>query len=477
MFLAVFLLSVLMQMWISNYQTDHIIEPLNIMTDQVQAASQFLEVANNTLDKLAGYRWDYGDSDALLASLERDRDEARLWLSSIDHSIEGHTRALYIAAASHEAMAESFDGLLESFMGLLREGKVAEASELYYSSIVTCSRYLTEYSGRLVNTLLQENQEQSSWIMEISKGIRQFQVVLFLFDVLMGVFLFYYVMKTLAVFRSMEEAAREISKGNFETGDIKGTDEVEVRHLVDTFNEMKHSMGDRVRLLEERNELQDLLERGKLQMLRSQINPHFLFNTLNVIKLSSEAEDAPLTGEMIQALARLFRYSLESDEQMVPLSRELVIVEEYAKLCKARFRDKVDLRMEIEAGLDVTEILVPSFILQPVVENSFIHGLGRKEEPGTVDVGVCSREGLLYVSVEDDGVGMTEEKLQAIRESLDKGEEGHIGFHNVASRLRLSSPRAGIRIESAEGKGTKVTLVMEYIEAKEEVEDDQDIDC
>ena len=477
LFLSVFLLSVLVQMGISNYQADNIIEPLNRMTDQVQAVSQFMETSNSTLDELSGYRWDYGDSEALLAEVGREREEALSWLGMIDRDIESLTRSQYIAAEAHAAMAESFDSLMLSFMGLIREGKADEASELYYSEITVCGKYLIEYSERLINALLQGNQEQSYRIRRLSFIISQVQAGIFLFDLLIGIIVFYYVKKTLDVFRSMESAAKEISKGNFDCEDVKGSREPEVESLAVTFNDMKRSMSDRVRLLEERNELQALLEKGKLQMLRSQVNPHFLFNTLNVIKLSSDEEGAPRTGEMIQALARMFRYSLETEEQVVPLSRELVIVEEYAKLCKARFRDKVGFKAAIGPGLDVTELLVPSFILQPVVENSYIHGLGKKEGPGVVCLSVERRGDLLAVTIEDDGAGMSPEKLKEVRESLGSGDDGHIGLRNVCSRLRLSSPRAGMEIESEEGKGTRVTLIMEYIEQEEEAEDGQDTDC
>lgn len=475
LFLGFFLLTIFVQLLITDYQSRYIIEPLNGMTDQVQAVSQFLEVTGNTLDELQSYRWDYGDRNALADKLRQSRELSRLWLRSIDRDISRLTRSQYIKANAHEAMARSFDGLLGEFLDLMGEGDDAAASRLYYSEIILCGSYLTEYSESLINELLQGNQEQSYRIRRLSRQIHQAQIVIFALAVTLGVILFFYVRKTLSVFRSMEEAAVEISKGNFEVPDIaSGTDD-EVRSLTDTFNEMKHSMKATLRLLEEKNELETLLERGQLQMLRSQVDPHFLFNTLNVIKFYSEEEDAPRTGEMITALARLFRYSLESDEPMVPLARELIIVEEYYKLCKARFRDKVNLTVKYSPGLDVTELLVPPFILQPVVENSFRHGLGPKEDPGEVCVAIAREEDVLVITISDDGVGMTEEKLSEVLRSIEKGGEGHIGLYNAAARLKLSSERAGLEIKSAPGSGTTVILTLEYVE--QEAEDDQDTDC
>lgn len=187
-----------------------------------------------------------------------------------------------------------------------------------------------------------------------------------------------------------------------------------------------------VRLLEEKNEMervlprkenealeyQTLMEREKLQQLRSQINPHFLFNTLNVIMYTSQQEGATRTHSLIGSLSRLFRYALGSNEAQVPLSREVHIVDEFYSLYQARFGDRMRMQWHISPEVDLTETMVPSFILQPLVENAFKHGLGPKEEGGCVDVSICVQEKTRIITVTDDGVGMSEEALDNLRRAI-----------------------------------------------------------
>ena len=133
-------------------------------------------------------------------------------------------------------------------------------------------------------------------------------------------------------------------------------------------------------------ELQNRMERSRLQQLRSQIDPHFLFNTLNVILQTAGQEKAYRTQALITALSHLLRYSLMSNDEQVPLAREVRIVDEYYSIYHVRFGDRVKMVWRISDSLDLTETMVPSFILQPIVENAFKHGISPKEEGGVVPV-------------------------------------------------------------------------------------------
>ena len=171
--------------------------------------------------------------------------------------------------------------------------------------------------------------------------------------------------------------------------------------LIDAFNRMKHSMAQQVNTLREKNEmeqalhqqktqaleLQNRMERSRLQQLRSQIDPHFLFNTLNVILQTAGQETAYRTQALITALSHLLRYSLMSNDEQVPLSREVRIVDEYYSIYHVRFGERVQMEWRISDSIDLTETLVPSFILQPIVENAFKHGIAPKEEGGRVASG------------------------------------------------------------------------------------------
>jgi sensor histidine kinase YesM len=154
-------------------------------------------------------------------------------------------------------------------------------------------------------------------------------------------------------------------------------------------------------------------------------------------------------------------------------------VDEYYSLYKVRFKEKVSLVWNISPSLVLTETLVPSFFFQPLVENAFKHGLGPKELSGTVYLTLEEKEGMLWVFVEDDGVGMEEEKLQMIRSRLlDPPMAGeHIGLYSVFARLKLIDARCVFEVTSQKGRGTTIQIKMPLMLNDEEEVYDKDIDC
>ena len=225
-------------------------------------------------------------------------------------------------------------------------------------------------------------------------------------------------------------------------------------------------------------ELQNRMERSRLQQLRSQIDPHFLFNTLNVILQTAGQETAYRTQALITALSHLLRYSLMSNDEQVPLSREVRIVDEYYSIYHVRFGERVQMEWRISDSIDLTETLVPSFILQPIVENAFKHGIAPKEEGGRVRIRVnpLRDKGLLYISVCDNGVGIAPEQLHELQTALESPDERweHIGVYNVAARLRLLDPRCALKVRSHPGRGTAVSLYLPLVEPTEEEDLDDD---
>ncbi len=304
------------------------------------------------------------------------------------------------------------------------------------------------------------------------------------------------VMHLLTPVQQMIGASRDISQGSYDTPDVPVPRQDEMGQLADAFNRMKHSMAEQVNTLREKNEIerelhrqktealemQNRMERSRLQQLRSQIDPHFLFNTLNVILQTAGIEKAYRTQALITALAHLLRYSLMSNDEQVPLSREVRIVDEYYSIYHVRFGDRIRMEWRISDSLDLTETMVPSFILQPIVENAFKHGISPKEEGGVVRIRVnpLREKGLLYISVCDNGVGIERARLEQLKNALAKPEERweHIGVYNVAARLRLLDERSHLEICSHPGRGTAIRLYLPLIEPEEEdLDDDPIVDC
>ena len=210
------------------------------------------------------------------------------------------------------------------------------------------------------------------------------------------------------------------------------------------------------------------IERQKAEIahLRSQINPHFLYNTLESIKGLAIRHGVPEIADIATAIGKISRYSIKG-AVTVTLSEEMEIADAYLRIQKTRFGNRFDAIMNIPESCRM--LMVPKMLLQPLAENAVIHGLENKEE-GTLYIGAHTEENVLLVVVQDDGEGMDAERLEEIRNSLDSEatEGGQIGLRNIHRRIRLSCGAAyGLTIDSAPGSGTKVTVRLPIKRAEE----------
>ncbi|WP_035355524.1 sensor histidine kinase [Edaphobacter aggregans] len=211
------------------------------------------------------------------------------------------------------------------------------------------------------------------------------------------------------------------------------------------------------RKLEEQGRL--LLE-ARLDALRRQINPHFLFNTLNSIT-SLVRSQPELAREMIVKLANILRVLLKDREAFVPLSEELAFTDDYLDIEVVRFGEKLKVVKEIAS--ETLHAVVPGMLLQPLIENSIKHGLEPRISGGTVTLRSRIADGMLTIEVEDDGVGMsTERNVAGVAAASGSG----IGMRNVRERLEVQyGSLASVEVNSRPGRGTKVTLRMPVLEA------------
>ncbi|WP_433972128.1 sensor histidine kinase [Tunturiibacter lichenicola] len=215
------------------------------------------------------------------------------------------------------------------------------------------------------------------------------------------------------------------------------------------------------RKLEEQGRL--LLE-ARLDALQRQINPHFLFNTLNSI--TSLVRSKPeLAREMIIKLANILRVLLKDREAFLPLSEELQFTDDYLDIEVVRFGDKLKVVKEIAEN--TLHIVVPGMLLQPLIENSIKHGLEPRISGGTVTLrSRITDQGRLMVEVEDDGVGMAPDRDEASATSGLVRPGTGIGVRNVRERMQvLYGDLASVEINSRPGRGTKVTMLMPVLEA------------
>jgi two-component system LytT family sensor kinase len=195
---------------------------------------------------------------------------------------------------------------------------------------------------------------------------------------------------------------------------------------------------------------QQLLLRARMDALSSQINPHFLFNTLNTVTALIRVDPDTARGVVLK-LSNILRRLLRKHETFVPLREELSFIDDYLDIEVARFgEDNLDIVKEIDENS--LETFIPSMLLQPIVENSLKHGLAPKLEGGRICLRTSNRDGRLHIEIEDNGVGISEEKLPHVY------VEG-IGLSNVRERLRvLYGEDFNLDIESREGQGTTIKI-------------------
>ena len=262
--------------------------------------------------------------------------------------------------------------------------------------------------------------------------------------------------------------ADRIRKNYFSGPELTAEGEDEISRLIRSFNKMKQATRGYIEALKEKNETERQLEAVRLQLLKNQINPHFLFNTLNMIAGTAQIEDAAATEKMIQALSRLFRYNLKSTASVMPLERELKVVQDYMYLQQMRFGKRV----QYETGCDpeTMEILVPSFMLQPLVENAVKHGISARSKGGRIVVRTWKQGQRLWISVADTGEGIDEDKLEKIKRALKEGDGSGvgIGLGNIARRLKAMYEDGEVRIESRKGCATVVQLAFTPENCKED---------
>lgn len=266
----------------------------------------------------------------------------------------------------------------------------------------------------------------------------------------------------------MNTAMRTLQEGDL-TVRIASDREDELGQMSRNFNIMANELEQNV---QEKIEKQKELNASHIAMMQAQLNPHFLYNTLDTMKWVAKANHIPEIATMAAGLAKILRTSI-SKRQFIYLKEELELVNCYVDIQKIRFNDKFSYTVDLQEGLE--ECVIPKLIIQPIVENSVLHGLKESEE-GNILVRITGQEDVLCIEVTDDGCGAPEERIDAINHRRQEQLVGHIGVSNVDTIIRLTygeeygihmesltshaeNPTDGQRTEEeGEVHGTKVTL-------------------
>ena len=262
-----------------------------------------------------------------------------------------------------------------------------------------------------------------------------------------------------------------VARGDFTSGPkIESGDELAI--LTGSFDHMKGEIG---RLIEDIRQEQNQRRDMELQLLQAQINPHFLYNTLDTIVWLAEGGQNREVVDMVTSLSEFFRTTLSGGKDFITIKEEMGHIESYLQIQKIRYQDILDYEVALDKSLEEYRIL--KLTLQPLVENALYHGIKNKRGRGHIWVRGYARDDMAVFEIRDDGAGMTQEEMEAVQRKL-RGEDrpsdrngsaskGGFGLFNVAERLRLNyGGRCSLKFHSIQGEGTTalvcIPLDMEY---------------
>lgn len=217
--------------------------------------------------------------------------------------------------------------------------------------------------------------------------------------------------------------------------------------------------------LKAKAELETMLKATELKALQSQVNPHFLFNTLNTIARLAMLEGAAQTQEVAYALSDLLRSNLRDMERLRTVEEELKSVQDYLTIQKVRFGERIQSSIQVDEAVKAARM--PALTLQPLVENAIIHGLEERIEGGEIRISGSLRPDEVYLEISDTGVGVAEEKIAAIfreeKRQKSQGQATGIGIMNVDKRIKhYFGGQYGLTMRSCLGEGTTISITLPY---------------
>ncbi|MBQ8315624.1 MAG: sensor histidine kinase [Lachnospiraceae bacterium] len=322
---------------------------------------------------------------------------------------------------------------------------------------------VSQYSHYEVKELQKSHEEQQLFFEEMVKYL----LIAFGTIFLLLLFLSYFI--PLSITRPilrLEKVTKQVAEGDLSVrSDVENG--VEVRALSDSLNAMIDKIND---LLEQVTTEQVRLRKAEFELLQAQINPHFLYNTLDTIIWLAEAGEQKKVVSMVGSLSDFFRSTLSRGKDIVTLKDELQHVRSYLEIQQVRYQDI--LQYEIEVPEEMYACRLPKITIQPLVENALYHGIKNKRGVGRIRITCCRTENGCKLRVVDNGIGITRERLAQVQDGiLNKVLTGKdiYGLYNVNERIRLNFGEAyGISIKSEYGEGTVVSVLVPYVESEEE---------
>lgn len=449
---------------------------VNDVSNRVFEIKDLIEVNDNIDVSLSNFVFS-GDR-FYIDQIYNNYQDLKIQIDDYKDIVFDETSYLYLDNINH-ILNNDYSEKMESTIWSVR-GVDEDLKQSNYYNFKKVNQYVNVYLQMLFDQELENSQQVQKQLQKVSEQITLRIVFFILINLFFILFIgISYGRRLSKNLKQLTDAAESVSQGNFQIEKIQLDSDDETKILANAFNRLisntktliqkiKENANLEVKLHKEeaeKSQMEVLLNQAKLKGLQAQINPHFLFNTLNVIAKTAIMEDADDTCELIESVSDMFRYNLNNIEKLITIKEEIMNIENYIRIQQARFGERVSFSIDISSKY--LNYHIPLLTLQPIVENAFMHGVEDLEAGGQIKVFTTALNNKDYIVIEDNGVGMNQEEAkQLLIDSQSKSQSTGIGLSNVRKRLEFYyKEKDVIYIESEESEGTRV-----FIEIRSEIE-------
>lgn len=450
--------------------------------DMVYKENRELNELNMTLTEVQHYMTEYLNyktSDSLEGYYRSSQDFNNM-IQELDNKVTD--ASFYRMERNIRKMGENYLDITNQTIEAKR-GRNVEKYRVRYESATEMYNYISNYLTALNQEQFQNN---SSHYSEVSNKFAEFErisiIVMFLVIIGNVVVIILFVKQLMNPLGQLANAAEAIADGDLEGKPIEVENKDEIGVVADAFNKMVISIREYIEKLRMSMEAERTLKEKELSMeahlkdaqlkyLQAQINPHFLFNTLNAGAQLAMMEGADRTYEYVQTVADFFRYNVKKQDTPVTIYEEVKLIDNYIDILNVRFSGDIKYNKHIDGSL--LNIEMPSMILQPIVENCVNHGIREMGDKGVITLKVFRQDNEVCISIKDNGKGMSEETIEKILNGTmtadkEKTDSNGIGMDNVIARIRMfTDDEDAIRIVSeGAGMGTETLIYLPIKDAE-----------
>lgn len=435
-------------------------ESYSLMMDRILLYKQIANLTEDNLRHLGNYL--INQTQASYADFFDRKKQLEELLRQLTAQKRNESNA--VAVQNFGNMVRTFLEAEDSVIGILYRTE-AQSYARQFDEVEKTAAYIQEEDQHLVDLELSFYQPLYKQMLLYISRMNVLGQILLLVNVALSIVFTVWLSRSITrPIGTLVRTAEQISKGNLdvEPPPVHYADEMGI--LTKAFRHMLYNVKELIAKNQEIAEKDRLVKELEIKALQSQINPHFLFNTLNVLSKLAMLEGADRTSDLTVSVSNLLRYNLRKLDTPVTLRDEVEHAKEYFLIQQARFRDRIAFETNIEESL--LDLPIPCLTLQPILENAFVHGIEKLEQGALIRLDIRHEEHSAVVAISDNGAGMSEETRQSLLNTASgfavgtgNGQSTGLGSRNVYRRLQLFYGRDDlVDIESRPNEGTTVTI-------------------